>query len=452
MLVIMNERSIIERNPWWISGSVPGELIGITRREYLGKIEERLKDNKLLAILGIRRSGKSTLIYQSIKSLIDNGIDPKSIIYLNADDFENPDRSDIEEALDFCQQKNMFSLKDKKIFVFIDEIQNVRGWQQLLKKYYDLKFASKFIVSGSSSSLIYKNSSESLAGRISFIDVFPLTFREFLQFNSMELPDVALDFQTLKKLYYDLSPKVNEITGFLLQYLNIGGFPEWFDVKNEDTWFKILAEDYTSLLIYRDIVRIFRIRDPLLLESVFRFVSAHSSERFSYLGIAKQNDGDKETSKQYIFHLAHSHLINLSDFYTKSKKASEKKEKKIYFCDLGLKNSIGGRQDIGFDAETAVYLHCLKHVSGYPMGKIFYWLDKKKNETDIIMSCGSELIPVEVKYRSSIEVSDLKGILNFCQEFSVRNAFVVTKSLMEEREIEGIKVSFIPLWLFLLVF
>ncbi len=65
----MNERSIIERNPWWISGSVPGELIGITRREYLGKIEERLKDHKLLAILGIRRSGKSTLIYQSIEPL-----------------------------------------------------------------------------------------------------------------------------------------------------------------------------------------------------------------------------------------------------------------------------------------------------------------------------------------------------------------------------------------------
>ena len=86
------------------------------------------------------------------------------------------------------------------------------------------------------------------------------------------------------------------------------------------------------------------------------------------------------------------------------------------------------------------------------MGKIFYWLDKKKNETDIVMNYGSELIPVEVNYRSSIEVSDLKGILSFCQEFGIKNAFVVTKTLMEEREIEGIMVSFIPLWLFLLVF
>ncbi len=86
------------------------------------------------------------------------------------------------------------------------------------------------------------------------------------------------------------------------------------------------------------------------------------------------------------------------------------------------------------------------------MGKIFYWFDKKKNETDIIMSYGSELIPVEVKYRSSIEEADLKRILSVCQDLGVKYAYVVTKTLMEEREIEGIRVSFIPLWLFLLVF
>jgi predicted AAA+ superfamily ATPase len=87
-----------------------------------------------------------------------------------------------------------------------------------------------------------------------------------------------------------------------------------------------------------------------------------------------------------------------------------------------------------------------------PFGKIFYWLDKKKNGTDIIMSYGSELIPFEVKYRSYIDDSDLKGILGFCHDFSVKNAYVVTKTLMEEREIDGVMISFVPLWLFLLLF
>lgn len=449
---MINEKSIIERNPWWISEKVPQRLLGIQRAEYLEKIEESLKDRKLLAIIGIRRSGKSTLIYQTISKLLAVGVRPKNIFYINADDLEKPSRESLEEALDFCQQKNMVTIADTKTYVFIDEIQNVKGWQLLLKKFYDLKYASKFIVSGSSSSLIYKNSSESLAGRISFLHIFPLIFREFLQFNNLTIQKIAFDFQSLKESYYELSMRENEIKGYLSQYLKVGGFPEWFEVKNEEMWFKILAEEYTSLLIYRDIVKVFSIRDPLLLESIFKFTAAHSGERFSYLGIAQQSDGDKETAKQYIFHLARSRLIYLSEYFTKSRKASERKEKKIYFCDIGLKNSIGGHQDIGFDAETSVFIHTLKDVSKDPLGKIFYWLDAKKNETDIIMTYDSKLIPIEVKYRTSIEDKDLKGILNFCKKFGIKYAYVVTKERLDEKVVEGLRIVFVPLWLFLLIF
>ncbi|HEY9246467.1 MAG TPA: hypothetical protein VIO11_06435 [Candidatus Methanoperedens sp.] len=98
---------------------------------------------------------------------------------------------------------------------------------------------------------------------------------------------------------------------------------EWFEVKNEAVRFKILAEEYVSLLIYRDIVKVCSIRDPLLLESIFKFTAAHSGERFSYLGIAKQNYGDKETSTVCL-HLLRAQMINLSKFFTKSTKASER--------------------------------------------------------------------------------------------------------------------------------
>ncbi|HWR57838.1 MAG TPA: AAA family ATPase, partial [Thermodesulfovibrionales bacterium] len=170
------EKSLIERNPWWITGKVPEGLLGISRIDYLNRINENLKNRKLFAILGIRRSGKSTLIYQCIDQLLAAKVSPKKIIYINTDDLEKQSREELERALDFCQQKNMVTIKDQKLYVFIDEIQNVKGWQLLLKKFYDLKYAAKIIVSGSSSSIIYKNSSESLAGRISFLEVFPLTF------------------------------------------------------------------------------------------------------------------------------------------------------------------------------------------------------------------------------------------------------------------------------------
>ena len=448
------EQSIIERNPWWVTGKVPEALHGIRRTEYLENIDRRLKDRKILAVLGIRRSGKSTLLYQSISQLLASGVNPRNIFYINADDLRKPARENLERALDFCQQKNMISLKDEKTYVFIDEIQNVREWQLLLKKYYDLKYASKFVVSGSSSSLIYKDSSESLVGRIDFLDVFPLMFREFLQFNDVSVPEVKLDLSSLKDAYYELLLKQNEILSYLAQYLKVGGFPEWFEIKNEDMWFKILSEEYTSLLLYRDIVKVFNIRDPILLESLFKFVASHSGERFSYLGIAKEISADKETSKQYLYHLANSRMIYLSGYYTKSKKAAERKEKKIYFCDIGLKNSFVREQDIGFDAENAAFLHCIKGVSQDMFGKVFYWFDKNRYETDIIMSCKSKAVPIEVKYREreSFDARNLKGLIGFCKKFDNNHAFVVTRSMLDEKNIDDIRVTFIPLWLFLLAF
>ena len=446
------ERNIIEKNPWWLTGKLPEVLLGIQRLEYLEKISLNLESRKILAILGIRRSGKSTLIYQSINQLLEAGVDPKKIFYLTADDLKEPSREHLEHAFDFYQQQNMVSIKDTKTYVFIDEIQNINEWQLLLKNFYDLKYASKFVVSGSSSSLIYRDSSESLVGRISFLDVYPLTFREFLQFNNIEVTKPALDFNSMKETNYQLSLRENEILGFLSQYLTVGGFPEWFEVKNEDAWFKILSEEYTSLLLYKDIIKVFSIRDPLLLESIFKFVATHSSERFSYLGIAKENDGDKETSRHYIFHLAHSRLMHLSGFYTKSKKASERKEKKIFFCDVGLKNSFGRVQDVGHDAENVAFLHCLIEGSKDPLGKLFYWYDKNKNEVDIVMDYQSTLVPVEVKYRNSVGVKDLKGLVNFCNKFDIQDAFVVTKTMLDEQYVGDVRIVFIPLWLFLLAF
>lgn len=452
MLVIMMNKRIIEKNPWWLTGKVPEGLLGTQRNEYLDKISRERESRKILAILGIRRCGKSTIIYQAIDRLLEEGVDPKYIFYLSADDLEEPSREHLENGLDFYQVQTMISLKDDKTYVFIDEIQNIKDWQLLLKKFYDLKYMSKFVVSGSSSTLLYKDSSESLAGRIHFLNMFPLTFREFLQFNNVEVQGVELDITSMQKMKYQLSMRENEILGYLSQYMRVGGFPEWFEVQDEDVWFRILSEEYTSLLLYRDIIKIFAIRDPLLLESIFRFVAAHSSERFSYLGVARENDGDKETSKQYLFHLAHSRLMHLSEFFTKSKKASERKEKKIFFCDVGLKNSFTRAQDIGHEAENVVFLHCLKEISKDPFGKLFYWYDKNKNEVDIVMSYQSTLIPIEVKYRNTVRIKDLKGLVNFCRNFEIPEAFVVTRSMIDEQVVEDVRIQFIPLWLFLLAF
>ena len=87
-------------------------------------------------------------------------------------------------------------------------------------------------------------------------------------------------------------------------------------------------------------------------------------------------------------------------------------------------------------------------------GKVFYWFDKNRYETDIIMSCKSKAVPIEVKYREreSFDARDLKGLIGFCKKFDNNHAFVVTRSMLDEKNIDDIRVTFIPLWLFLLAF
>ncbi|MCJ7615825.1 MAG: AAA family ATPase, partial [Desulfobacterales bacterium] len=99
---MMNKR-IIEKNPWWLTGKVPEGLLGTQRNEYLDKISQERESRKILAILGIRRCGKSTIIYQAIDRLLEEGVDPKYILYLSADDLEVPSREHLENGLDFYQ-------------------------------------------------------------------------------------------------------------------------------------------------------------------------------------------------------------------------------------------------------------------------------------------------------------------------------------------------------------
>ncbi|KAF5412099.1 MAG: hypothetical protein C5S43_02375 [Candidatus Methanocomedens sp.] len=117
-----------------------------------------------------------------------------------------------------------------------------------------------------------------------------------------------------------------------------------------------------------------------------------------------------------------------------------------------MKKFSGRVQDIGHDAENVAFLHCLIESSKDPLGKIFYWYDKNKNEVDIVMSYQSKLVPIEVKYRNSIGMKDLKGLVNFCKNYGIQSAFVVTKSMLEEKYVDDVKITFIPLWLFLLAY
>ncbi|MGQ4914715.1 MAG: ATP-binding protein [Candidatus Asgardarchaeia archaeon] len=440
-------------NYWWESKSVLDVDRGILREEYLNQIFKYLKLDRIICLTGIRRSGKTTLLYQIVDKLIREGIEPTRIVYLKMDDiidFFN----DLKELENVYMEMFGVDIKDNQVYFLIDEIHVLKNWQRQLKYFIDFKYKSKFIVSGSSRTHLFKDSSESLVGRIVFINVFPLTFREFLRFYNLELPiqliDLRnIDFNALKKVYLQLIDKKSIIKNRLNEYIVVGGFPEWFKIKDKILWYRLLVDDYFTLMLAKDIFLIFNPKDPILLSKLAREIARLTAERFSYSGLANKFDAHKDTIKQYIHYLISSMLVVIAEKYTKRRLSQERSPKKIYLWEEGLRRAITIDYTIGRSAENIVTWHLIKlGMLLDPTFTPFYW--KNKYEVDFVFAITPDIIPIEVKYKENV-TSIPKGILEFHKKvMPVSKAIVVTKDTFDYKE-EPFKIFFVPLWLFLLV-
>jgi predicted AAA+ superfamily ATPase len=178
----------------------------------------------------------------------------------------------------------------------------------------------------------------------------------------------------------------------LNQYFEIGGYPEWFKIKDMAQWRRVLVDDYFSLILFRDIVSVFRVKDPILLEKLVREIAVFSTNRFSYRGLSERLGVDRETLKLYLYYLRSSMLIAIADVY--------------------------------------------------------YW--KNKHEVDFIYDESKLLFPVEVKYREHPVTADTKGLIEFMRAFDLNIGIIVTKEMLKQEKIADKEIIFIPLWLFLL--
>ncbi len=281
---------ILRKNTWWKTGKVEKIYTGTERKEYTEKIQKNLELDRIICLAGIRRSGKSTILHQLIASLLKSGTKPQQIVYVKMDDLIDK-TDDIREIADIYHEITGINPKNEKVYFILDEIHFLKNWQFHLKYFIDSKYKSKFIISGSSKTLLYKDAAESLAGRIRFIDVFPLTFSEFTEFSGIKLNlQKSLTYESIKHNYHQTAPKKQEILHLLRQYLSVGGFPEWFKIKNMNEWQKTLTEDYLSLILYKDIVHTFKIKDPILLEKLVNETALYSTNRFSYTGLSNRLD------------------------------------------------------------------------------------------------------------------------------------------------------------------
>ncbi|NYZ76968.1 ATP-binding protein, partial [Candidatus Micrarchaeota archaeon] len=304
------EEELIESNPWWKGNFFD---ISLKPREIYGGIEPYLKKRQIIGIYGLRRTGKSYLVYHMIKQLLEKE-SPKTILYFSFDDFSEANASDVLKTAE--------KLTETKIkFIFFDEVQKLNNWAEQIKRLYDLK-SLKIVVTGSETLFLRKTSKESLAGRIFEFKIEPLSFKEYLAFR--KIPQTGL--------YKD------EMIKALDHYVLIGGFPELVDEFDNFFIRKYIREGIIDKAIYQDIPKRYKLEDPSLLERIMNIIIDNPGLLIDKNNLANTLGVFRTTVSKYLFYLESSFLIKGLYNYSRNASTSEKKLKKYYpgFSPLGV--------------------------------------------------------------------------------------------------------------------
>ncbi len=446
---IVNDEQIIkvlrQYNPWWRTPSAIKEEVKPQKRLGYYEALKILKHNSIrrFAVLsGVRRVGKTTIMYQIIDQLIEEGICPKNILYAT---FDNPVLKlvDVEKVLSIYEL--LFPIEGTR-YLFLDEIQYTRDWELWIKVIYDSRKDIRLIATGSASPVLEKGSTDSGTGRWSVLKIPTMSFYEYCRLLALEepaLPDdlklselVKLDTAEAGDLISRFSPLQNHFN----RYLTIGGFPELV-LSDDDIYAqRMLREDVVDKVIKRDVLTLFNIRNPLLMEKLFLYLCMNATEIFNAATASKELENvSVATIAGYIEALEMSNLIYLSKPMNVGSKGALKGKPKIFIADAAIRNAVlmvddvlSDEKELGAIVETAVYKHIVSFYQG-STAQLGYFRKAKDNqkEVDVVIELPRQKILCEVKYRNNSHIGAADAIVELCQDKTskVTNAFLVTKRL-----------------------
>lgn len=445
-------RELEKINEWWLTSAAKEATLYPLKREKFEILKKELETSRINIIVGPRRVGKSILVKQLIGHLLQDAVNPRNILYYSLDDPSLAVYSDevLKDLLDYFLEN--IAVEGRK-YVFFDEIHLFREWYKWLKSFFDRKKDIKFVVTGSSSLHLQREANIYLRGRTSEIELFPLDFYEFLKFSGINT--VKIGFADLLKLdEFEIRKIQHKLRNYFNEYLTVGGFPEWFEIKNQPNpklrWFTTLVEDIPKKAIFEDIATIFEIRNAKVLEQILAFIVAHQSQVLSYETINDVAKLDRSTLINYIEFLKSSLLVAEIPKFAGIKEQMKAK-KKYLVIDQGLRNAIlkdyeVKEENIGFVLENVIGIHLFLHLKRKEK-KLFYW--KSNDEIDYIVT-NKEITPVEVKYKNKINESDKRSLNNFLKKFKKDKAIMITKALYGQEKTAVGTLHFIPAEVFLL--
>jgi hypothetical protein len=353
----------------------------IIRKKYLDFLIKLAFNNKLIKVLsGQRRAGKSYILRQFIDALIkDHKVSSKNIFYVNFEDeeFKNiKNKDDLSELIKKYTKERKPDLK-KELYLILDEIQEITGWEKLLASYLaNTQIQYQIYITGSNSNLLSSELATYITGRYIVQEILPFSYQEFLDYYQLE------------------SNQTN-----LIEYLNSSSLPETFHLNKEEEIIRNYLKAVKDSILLKDIVQRYKVENVALLENLFLFLIDNISNPFSINSInktllANNISTNINTLSNYIKYLEESFVLHgVSRYDLKGKKILEG-EKKYYLNDLGLRKFLFSKFDLanGKFLENFVYNELRYHGFEVYTGKI------NDLEIDFVAEKNKKRIYIQVAY------------------------------------------------------
>lgn len=398
-----------------------------TEREILKTLLKSIKSPHVLVITGLRRVGKSTLLAQIAKKYLG-----QKFYYINFEDerllnFTTNDFDSLHETL-------ISIFGERKIFLF-DEIQNVPEWERFVRRLYDQGY--KFIITGSNASLLSQELGTRLTGRHLKIELFPFSFREYLNFYNVKIPklDILTTTQRGKLLKYQSD------------YMLSGGIPDALKYPDINLH-KTLYDD----VLYRDIATRYRLNNTKELKELAFYLISNISSLISFNKLKELLMlGSTNTVKSYVDYLETSWLFFTLNKYAYSVKEQQIASKKIYTIDTGLAKSIGFSfsNNLGRLIENIVYLKLRQKQKN-----LYYYKTTDNYEVDFYSPNENLFIQVSY-YLDKINIDrETRALTKACMENDKSNTknklIIITENLKDTITVGDKKITILPLYEWLL--
>lgn len=383
-----------ETNPWWKKESF--KVLDYRDRDIFLTLERFFKLPQIIALVGLRRTGKTTLMQKIVETFLRQ-LSSQRILYLSFDDLPLADIEDILEAY-----KEIFpeiDLRQGHFLFCFDELQKLKSWQEKVKRFYDSYRNIKIIISGSESLFVRKKIKDTLGGRIFEFKISPLTFREYICFTGNEklLENVELYREDIIRLYR--------------HFLRINGFPELAGIHDDMVIHKYLKESIIDKIVFKDIPQLFNIRDVQVLEEILDIIIFSPGQIIDTIKLSKELGLTRQVVSNYLYYLEKSFLIKRVYNFSRNLRRQKRALKKYYPAVV---------YPVVIDDKFSA---CFENSLMWQLDVQFFFRDAYQHEVDaVIVNKNKTLIPIEI----TTGKPDVEGIQTFMNKYQVPKALIIT--------------------------